>query len=415
VVGSDAGGTGEIIRDGRDGLLFRAGDGADLERVLRVALAGDALRRRIGAAAPGRIGELCDPKAVVARTITAVEGARSASPSTPPGPVSASVIVIVGDVDGGLGETLASISRQGRRVTGRTVVLRAGGGPGRAVLAARTAATAQGAGFDVRVLEPCGPGAARNAALRGLGAEWVLFVEPGDVLESPGFERLLTAPAREPGVSWIGGLARSGDSGPAPIGLDRDLLAGGVMPGPGLVRVDAVVRAGGWEDALVGDGSVADWALGCRLAASGEPWTLTPWVVLTRPDGRGAPPAAGAVMMHILGSCPGLPAEPGRVIRILAARAGAAESRAGEADAARRRLAERVSVIEATFGSGEPPPGPRRAVHFDAVYRQRMMESNLRYRIAERVNNALKATGVQRPLKAAVRWARGLARRLAGG
>jgi glycosyltransferase involved in cell wall biosynthesis len=76
VVGSDAGGMNEIIKDGVNGVLFAAGDVACLEAALMRLLGDAALRRVIAANAQGRIATLCDPTTVVQQTIDAIETAR---------------------------------------------------------------------------------------------------------------------------------------------------------------------------------------------------------------------------------------------------------------------------------------------------------------------------------------------------
>jgi PEP-CTERM/exosortase A-associated glycosyltransferase len=57
VVGSDVGGIAELIRDGDTGLLFRAGDSGDLERVLLQALSDADLRRRLGERARAHVAQ----------------------------------------------------------------------------------------------------------------------------------------------------------------------------------------------------------------------------------------------------------------------------------------------------------------------------------------------------------------------
>jgi glycosyltransferase involved in cell wall biosynthesis len=364
VIGSDAGGIGEIIRDRRDGLLFRAGDAADLERVLREALADEALRRSIAAAAPVRIQELCDPAAVVARTIQAVESARApvSIPMIDPARACPSVsIAVIGDPeDPGIEQTQRS---------------------------------AEAAGVLECSLIPV-EGSAVASALRGLRGEWVLPITPGDVIERAGLERLLAAAHLNPGAAWIGGLGASlGGAGPAPVGLDRDLLAAGQSPGPALVRRNAIEPAGS-DEALTGPDS-ALWALACRLAGKGERWVVAPWVVVRRPEGRGIVPQSA--VMSMIERNPGLAADPGRVMRILAARSGTS----------------RPSTPTGT-AEPEPPPGPRREIHTEAVFRQRLMEENLRYRVADRVSAALRATGIQRPIKALLGLAQRVRRGIAG-
>lgn len=420
VVGSDAGGIGEIIRDGEDGLLFPAGDGEALERVLCAALADPALRRTVSAAAPGRIAALCDPAAVVAQTIVAVEGAKqpgSSGREMPAGPTRVSCVVVVDESDRGLGETLGCVRAQGELVSDCTVVLRGGAGPEREALASRVEAVAKGAGFGVMMSEPCGPARARNAALRGVRAEWVLVLESGDVIPDGSVERLLGGAAQDRDVAWVGGLAawRDGGWGPAAVALERDLLAVGSAPGPAIIRRIAIERVGGWDEPGAGDDAGADWSLACRLSAAGETWVIVPAVVMSRPAGRGVGPAPLAEVVQMLEGQPALPAEMTRVAKVLAARAAASEQRAGELDTARSALQARLESISMGWGGGEPPPGPRRAIHHEAIYRQRLMEENLKYRLADRMNGALKATGVQRPLKAIAQSARSFIRRLAGG
>lgn len=79
VVGSDAGGMGEIIEDGVSGLLFRTGEAADLRRALHGALGDEALRTRLGRAAPARVRELCDPARIIRDTQAAIDRARGLS------------------------------------------------------------------------------------------------------------------------------------------------------------------------------------------------------------------------------------------------------------------------------------------------------------------------------------------------
>jgi PEP-CTERM/exosortase A-associated glycosyltransferase len=67
VVGSDVGGLRELIRDGETGLLFRAGEEGDLERVLFGALSDAGLRRRIGERARAHVVEHREWRRVAAR------------------------------------------------------------------------------------------------------------------------------------------------------------------------------------------------------------------------------------------------------------------------------------------------------------------------------------------------------------
>lgn len=76
VVGSDAGGMAEIIEDGVSGVLFRSGDVDSLVAAIERVLGDKGLSERIGAAAPGRVEELCAPGRVVREMERVVHGAR---------------------------------------------------------------------------------------------------------------------------------------------------------------------------------------------------------------------------------------------------------------------------------------------------------------------------------------------------
>lgn len=70
VIASDGGGTGELVRDGVDGLVFRAGDPESLARVIhRLAEMGPKDRATLGRAGRERIKDLCDPQEILARRV----------------------------------------------------------------------------------------------------------------------------------------------------------------------------------------------------------------------------------------------------------------------------------------------------------------------------------------------------------
>lgn len=76
VVASRAGGMGETIRDGVDGLLFEPGDSADLARVLRRAMAMSAVeQRQMGARAAARALELFGNKRIARERVAFYERA----------------------------------------------------------------------------------------------------------------------------------------------------------------------------------------------------------------------------------------------------------------------------------------------------------------------------------------------------
>lgn len=76
VIGSDAGGMGEIITHEVNGMLFRSEDEAALGGALERALGDAEFAARLGAAAPARVADLCDPTAIVEQSVQALESAR---------------------------------------------------------------------------------------------------------------------------------------------------------------------------------------------------------------------------------------------------------------------------------------------------------------------------------------------------
>jgi glycogen synthase len=83
VVGSDVGGLRELIRDGDTGLLFRAGDAADLEHVLRRGIEDAPLCRRIGERARAHVVEHRDWRLVAARYLEVYAAAAARARARP--------------------------------------------------------------------------------------------------------------------------------------------------------------------------------------------------------------------------------------------------------------------------------------------------------------------------------------------
>ncbi len=77
VVGSDVGGIRELVHNGETGLLFRAGDAADLERTLIRGIDDAALRMRVGEQARAHVIERRDWKRVAARYLDVYGAARA--------------------------------------------------------------------------------------------------------------------------------------------------------------------------------------------------------------------------------------------------------------------------------------------------------------------------------------------------
>ena len=344
VIGAAAGGIPEIIRDGVDGLLFAAGDAGSLADGLGRALADAALRRRVGAAAPGRVASLCAPAPIVARLESLIgavhasqNAARPAVASGRPGTAPVSVIIPFYNLHRYLPDGLASV--QGQTVLPAEVIVVDDGSndPEARALLARLEAIPPG---EVRVIRQPNRGlsAARNAGIRAATSRWVLPLDADDILAPTFIERALGAAERNPDAvlitSWMscfeGVLPEGATLLYVPIGFDRDLLCFGNVASSCTALLDrgAVLGAGGYDESLP---AFEDWDLYCTLAERlsardgplGDRAAVIPETLIhnrVRADSmlrRMSPAARREVHAAILAKHPGLAADPVRVMRLL--------------------------------------------------------------------------------------------------
>jgi glycosyltransferase involved in cell wall biosynthesis len=229
-------------------------------------------------------------------------------------------------------------------------------------------------GPDVRVLRKPNGGlsSARNAGLREARGEWVLPLDADDLVAPTLVERLMGAVERNPELDYVSPLVSYFEEEPAqvtggwvPLGPDRDLLLVNNVGGAGagsLIRRAAALEVGGYDEWMT---SYEDWEFWCRVAAAGKRGTVVPEFLLyyrVRPDSMFRTEAVSrhsALHAYILARHAGMAADPSRVMRVLQSRA--------EAD----------------------PEELARAI----------IGENVRYRMVDAINEALKRAGVQRALK----------------
>jgi glycosyltransferase involved in cell wall biosynthesis/GT2 family glycosyltransferase len=383
VVGSDAGGMAEIIEDGISGILFRSGDATDLAAALRRALSDDALRARIAAAAPVRIAALCDPAAVVRAMEQVVEQVRShrggeQSPrhegtgARSEGEPACSVLIPYYNLGAYLPETLDSVRRQ--TCPDYEIILIDDGSTDSVSLDVVYQVEAGRFG-PVRVLrqENAGLAAARNAGLRAARGRWVVPLDADDILHPQFLERTLLAARRDPGLSMVTALVchfaeEWGDlqSGWIPLGLERDMLPVRNCASCCTALIDRAVLLdlGGYDAWL---NPYEDWDLYCRMACRGLRAAVIPEFLIGyrhRGDSmlrRDGPLRRNLVKARLMGRHPGLSLHPDRTLRLQLAAGGEGDS--------------------------------------ESRARQIIME-NIRYRMADRLNDALKAIRMQQRLKA---------------
>lgn len=405
VVGSNAGGMAEIIEDGDSGLLFDAGDVGSLRDALARGLADAPLRRRLRERAPHRIRALCDPARVTREMVAVIsasagrqadaaratrelpaqaspngregrpEGARSLVPSSAP---RVSIIVPFFNIAEFLPATIASIRAQTSR--DYEIIVVDDGSTGRQARALVDDIEHRRAPWqDVRLVRKANGGlaSARNAGIAIARGEWILPLDADDLLHPRYLERVLDAARRDPSLGMVttlvsyfhrdapGGGPDCVSGGRVYLGFVRDLLvaANCASCSTALIRRDVLDAVGGYDESLP---AFEDWDLYCSLAQRGVRAAVVPEFLfyyryrvdsLVRTEGARR---RDQLRAYILAKHPDLADDASRAARLLLS-----------------QVYERDPMVHA----------------------QRLAAENLRYRIADRINTALRRTPLHSALK----------------
>lgn len=372
VVASDAGGLGEIIVDGQCGLLVPPGDSGALAAGLTRMLDDGGLRARLGAAGAARVGALCHPSEAVRALEALVASSRKPAAVHRPAATArdgVSIVIPFYNLARYLPETLESVRRQSLAATEVLIVDDGSTEQGSPELLARL----ESQGCRVIRKPNGGLGSARNTGLREARGRWVLPLDADDVLAPEFLERTAGAALADPGVSVVSTLVSYFIDDPGaviggwvPLGLDRDLLSVfnvGAAAGS-LIDRRAALDAGGYDERLT---SYEDWDFWCRLAERGLRAAVVPEFLFhyrVRADSMFRTEAVSRdaeLRAYLLRQHPDLPRRPERVMRML-------------------------------LGTAQGPE----AVEARA---RAISQENLRYRIADRLNTALKVMRLQTAIK----------------
>ncbi|MFY7895360.1 MAG: glycosyltransferase, partial [Phycisphaerales bacterium] len=226
---------------------------------------------------------------------------------------------------------------------------------------------------------------ARNEGVRAAKAPWVVPLDSDDMLHERALELFVQAKKRVPGAAFITAPLRSFDTDPArpvagwyPLGGDRDMMPvlNAASSCVALLEREAVLRAGGYDTTLP---AYEDWDLYCTLVEQGGTGEVIPeFLVLhrLRPDS----------MMHtlsrkrhhllrarLMAKHPQLTSDPSRTLRLL--------------------MGDAIMLDPPTSG---PPITDAAAVNARA---RELIRQNVRYRLADKLNNAMKSLGLQHVLK----------------
>ncbi len=281
VVASDAGGTPDLIRSGRDGLLFRAGDAEDLAATLGRAMADADLRASLGRQARERVRACMDPRESARRWIEAMRQ----GPAHRVGTVRSareriSVVVPFYNAGGTIRQTISSIKAQTR--TPDEVLVVDDGSDDPASL--RVLEQIEGAG-DARVLRGRHGGVsnARNRGIEAAGGELVCMIDADDIADSTLLEKLERCLRRHPDAAYASPLIADFEDDPThptggwvPIGLERSMLGAINVAGSGtgvLMRRSALEQAGGYDEQMP---AYEDWDLYCAMLEKGMRGEVVP-------------------------------------------------------------------------------------------------------------------------------------------
>jgi GT2 family glycosyltransferase len=392
-VGSDAGGMAEIIEPGVSGLLAKGGCARSLAEQMRRGLEDAGLRARCAAGGPARIKALCEPSAVVRQATAIIEQARERPRSSPQPslaqPPLVSVIIPVYNSHDFLDEAIESVRAQ-TYTNWEIIVIDDGSDRPETVAAIDALAQRPDPRLRVVRIEHAGPSAARNAGLAAARGEFIVPLDSDDMLDVRTLERYLDAKRRNPDAGYVTSFllhfkesASAPHAGWIPLGGDREML-GVVNAGTHstiLIERRLLLELGGYDESMP---SYEDWDLACRIGSRGLAGEVVPMYLVRY---RIRPTSTMQTMdrsrhellrARLIARHPRLSTDPDRTMRFL--------------------LGDSVDVLAQGMELSSASEDPR-------VYRvaSKMLQENIRYRIADRVNDTLKRLGMQRTMKAAWR------------
>ncbi len=288
VIGGDAGGLGELIEDGRSGLLFPSGDVARLAETLERALKDEALQRAVRQAAPERIATHRAPERYVTELERTVErvARQSRPPERRPSPAKAagqapdvSILVPYYNMGRYLPETLRSLRAQTFQDYEILLIDDGSTEPASQRLLEELEGTEK-----LRLLRKRNGGlsSARNEGLRHARGRWILPVDPDDLLSPTFLEKAVDVMSRDPRLGYVTSLVSYFTEDPQqpiggwiPWGLERDALCleNVASTCTALMERERVEEVGGYDEWLT---SFEDWDVFCGLAERGYEGRVIP-------------------------------------------------------------------------------------------------------------------------------------------
>jgi glycosyltransferase involved in cell wall biosynthesis len=263
----------------------------------------------------------------------------------------------------------------------------------------------EGEGYTVLHKRNGGLGSARNHGFANARTSWVVPIDADDVAHPRFVERLYGAVRRDDSLACASCMFESfyhrpGEavSGYVPHAIDRNLLAYHNIAGPGAASIlsrEAVLNVGGYDEWLT---SFEDWDLWCTFAERGLRGVAIPEFLLyyrLRPGSLIRSEALHrwhALKAYILAKHPMLASRPDLAMRMQLSETYQERERA-------QALAAEVQSLRAQLDARSG--GYVNGVASEAVTIEvkRLIRENLRYRVADKVNNTISALGVKRLAK----------------
>ncbi|QQS10208.1 MAG: glycosyltransferase [Phycisphaerales bacterium] len=426
VVTSDAGALPEVVRDGVDGIVTRADDPASLADGLERAIRDRELRTRLMVSARERAVSLSGIESVGAaleRVIEECRGGRgtngggervAARPRLERLP-SATVIVPFYNVAEFLPATLESLANQTHKDFELIIVN--DGSTDADAISLLDQLRAQG--YRIIDKRNGGLGSARNVGFRAASGEWVLPVDADDLCVPEYVETLLRVVSRDPHLAWASSMFTSFYTNPEevvsgyiPLAGDPDLLPYHNIGGPGagsILQRQTVLDVGGYDEWLT---SFEDWDLWCTLVEHGHRGVAIPEFLLKYRLRQGSLirsevlPRQQALRAYLMKKHARLARDPSIAARMILWDQFAAQDRVGALEMQVRELQVRLAEASGTahLPAEVAPTPPLTSVIDPVLVRSEafsLIRENIRYRIADRINDAIKATGVHSAVKKA--------------
>lgn len=389
VVGSRAGGMGELIEHAKSGFNHEPGNAKNLAFVLLEALEASRTRRdEIAVAARDRLREMCDPPAIVRDMEAYIDSLPTRERQTPAHAKgetpSVSIIVPFYNLAEHLPATLEAVRAQ--TVDDYELIVVDDGSTDTDAI--ELIDSLERTGVHVVRKPNGGLSSARNAGLAVARGRWVLPLDADDLIAPDYLEKTLGAAARNPGARHITTLVRyfvddpnEPTGGYIPFGLDERVLPVRNCAGACTALIDAEMlrEVGGYDEWLT---SYEDWDVFMSMCERGAESVVIPEFLFSyrvRPDSMLrtiAQPRVDLYRAYLIQKHPGLAERGAYSHRLLI----------GEVHELRRHLAHAHRV------------GNEVLIERDQA--RAVLTDNLRYRLADRMNHVLKSVKLQAPVKA---------------